>query len=81
MTRRILFSMLIGVAFAITLTASDAKARVFHRVRGPRPACYKLVKQTPHGGRATQTRSAFPKWTWDVPLDVRAWRWPPYYRR
>ena len=81
MKRRMLFPMLIGVALAVTVGASNADAGVFHRMVGRRPAPSKPAKQTLHRHHATQTRSALPKWTWDVPLDVRVWKWPPYYRR
>ncbi len=78
MKRRILFSLLIGVAFAVAVSASNAEASVFRRLRGRRPACCKPVKQTLHGRHAVQNRNAFSTWGWDVPLDVRAWKWPPY---
>lgn len=80
MKQRILSSMLIGVAFAVTVSASNAEACVFHRLRGRRPACCKPVRQTVHGRHAVQTRKASSTWGWDVPLDVRTWKWPPYYQ-
>ncbi len=80
MKSRILFSMLIGIAFAVTVGASNAEARVFPRLRGRSPACCKPVKQTLHGRHAVQTRNASSIWGWDVPLNVRAWKWPPYYQ-
>ena len=81
MKRRILFSMLVGLAFAVSVGASNAEAGVFHRLRGRRPACCKPAKQTLHGRRAAQTRNTFSTWGWDVPHDVRMWKWPPYYQR
>lgn len=80
MKRRILFSMLIGVAFAVTVGASNAEARVFRRLRGRRPACCKPVMQPLHGRHAVQTRNPSSTWGWDVPLEVRTWKWPPYYQ-
>ena len=81
MLRRMLFPMLIGVALAVTVGASSADAGVLRRTPRYRAVSTKPAQQTLYKRQATQTRRALPRWTWDVPLDVRAWKWPPYYRR
>ena len=81
MKRRILFPMLAAIVFAVTDRAGNAEASVFHRLRGRRPACCKPAKQALHGRHAAQTRSTLPTWTWDAPIGLRMWKWPPYYQR
>jgi hypothetical protein len=77
----VLFPILIGVALAVTVGTSSADARVLHRTPGYRLASTKPAQQTLYKRQATRTCRAMPKWSWDVPLEVRAWKWPPYYRR
>ena len=81
MERRTVFSLLIAFGFAVTVSAGNAEAFVFHRLRTRRPAYSQPVRRTLHGSYATHARKASATWSWDVPLDVRMWRWPPYYQR
>ena len=86
MKRRVFLPMLVGIALAATVSASNAEARVFRPVRGRTAPYYRSVQRVSYGPRATratratETRSTFPRWTWSAPLEVRTWKWPPYYR-
>lgn len=86
MKRRVLFPMLVGIALAATVSAGNAEAGVFRPVRGRTAAYYRSVQRVPYGPRATRavraarTRSTLATWTWNAPLEVRTWKWPPYYR-
>ncbi len=78
MTRQILPLVLMGVVFAVTVSAGGAEACVFRGLRGYRASWRQPVGQTFHGHRAPAARSTHSEWAWDVPMDVRMWRWPPY---
>ena len=80
MKRGILSLMLAAIAFAVVVSVSSAEAGVFRRLPSRRPAYSKLIKHKLRYHHVTRRRSKFPTWAWDAPLDLRMWRWPPYYQ-
>jgi len=73
MKRRIVLPMLIGLVFAVTAGAGEAKAGAFSRLRRSKPACCKPAKPAPQCCTYGKSWSTYPRGVQDFG------KIPPYY--